>query len=251
MSSPLSALAPSPDELTQAFTGREGLDLLEPVINKIFAGKIALVSSFGAEAAVLLHMVAQIDPATPVLFLDTGRLFAQTLTYQRELSQHLGLRDVRILRPEPDHIAAFDPQQTLAGENPAVCCFMRKVLPLRQGLRGFSAWITGRKNFQTAGRRDLAVFERDGEHVKINPLATWNEGAAQKYLAMHNLPAHPLVAQGYPSIGCMACTTPVRDGEDLRAGRWRGQDKTECGIHFVDGRAVRGPAGAQTSQPGA
>ena len=239
MSVPFTNLRHVPENLEIKFSGREGADIIAPMIGQIFAGRIALVSSFGADSSVLLHMVARIDPKTPVLFLDTGRLFAQTLTYQKDLSEHLGLRDVRVLRPEPDHLAEFDPRQTLAGDNPTVCCFLRKTVPLRKGLSGFSAWITGRKSYQTPNRADLKVFERDGEHVKINPLANWDASDVQRYMTMHELPAHPLVAEGYPSIGCMACTTRVGAGEDARAGRWRGQDKTECGIHFVDGRAVR------------
>lgn len=247
MSSELANLRHEPEMLGREFAGREGLDVLTPMIDDVFAGNIALVSSFGADSAVLLHMVARIDQQTPVLFLDTGRLFAQTLSYRERLTQHLGLRDVRILRPEPNHLAEFDADQTLAGSNPEVCCFLRKTLPLRQGLRGFDAWITGRKSYQTGNRRDLAVFERDGGHVKINPLATWEPEEVRRYIQAHDLPAHPLVAQGYPSIGCLPCTTPVRAGEDPRAGRWRGQGKDECGIHFVNGSAVRGPEPAASA----
>ena len=196
-------------------------------------GRLALVSSFGAESVVLLHMVARIDPATPVLFLDTELLFAETLRYQREVAAMLGLRDVRVIRPDREALFARDTEGLLHRSDPDACCALRKAEPLARALAAFSGWISGRKRFQGGRRADLPAFETDGKHLKLNPLATWQPGDIAAYMDRHDLPRHPLVARGYPSIGCLPCTSRAVPGEDARAGRWRGHEKTECGIHFA------------------
>jgi phosphoadenosine phosphosulfate reductase len=205
--------------------------VLRSALKEVFPGRIAVVSSFGAESAVLLHLVAAIDPATPVLFIDTGRHFAETLDYRDQLIAHLGLEGVRSLGPSPEDVAAFDADHSRALWDPDGCCAFRKVRPLERALLDFDAWITGRKRFQVATRLDLPVFEFDGVHVKVNPLASWSAADIASYVDTHRLPAHPLVARGYRSIGCAPCTSVVQSGEDGRAGRWRGFEKTECGIH--------------------
>ncbi len=199
-----------------------------------FTGRIALVSSFGAESAVLLHMASRIDRHLPVILLDTGKLFPETLSYRDTLVARLGLTDVRSARPEPARIAEFDPAGTLWRQDPDSCCWQRKVEPLDAALQGFDAWITGRKRHQTAHRQNLAPIE-DGPdgRVKINPLAFWDEAAIERYFAAHALPRHPLQAHGYASIGCATCTRAVGAGADSRAGRWVGHGKTECGIHMA------------------
>jgi phosphoadenosine phosphosulfate reductase len=195
--------------------------------------RLALVSSFGAESAVLLHMAAEVDPSIPVLFLDTGMLFGQTLDYRKQLTQKLGLTDVRDLRPRYQDLATGDPASDLHKRDIDACCHIRKVLPLDRALEGFGGWITGRKRFQGGDRLRLQVVEETPTHLKFNPLANWSKAQIDAYAAEHDLPAHPLVAQGFPSIGCWPCTKPVNEGDDLRAGRWAGQDKTECGIHVA------------------
>jgi phosphoadenosine phosphosulfate reductase len=169
-----------------------------------------------------------------VLFLDTGMLFGQTLDYRKQLAQRLGLTDVRDLRPHYQDLATADPEGKLWQTDTDACCNLRKVVPLDRALQDFDAWITGRKRFQVATRFDLPVFEHDGMHVKVNPLASWSAADIATYVARHQLPPHPLVAQGYRSIGCAPCTSVVLPGEDARAGRWRGFAKTECGIHRQD-----------------
>lgn len=207
-----------------------------------FGGRIALVSSFGAESAPLLHMVAEADRSVPVLFLETGMLFGATLAYQKDLAERLGLSDVRLLTPDPADIRRTDPDGRLHETDPDACCTVRKTLPLDRALAGFSAWITGRKRFQAASRAELQVFEADGEgRIKVNPLARWDARAIRDYMTAHALPLHPLVNERYPSIGCAPCTTPVAPGEDPRAGRWRGRGKVECGIHIEGGRVIRVP----------
>ena len=197
----------------------------------LFPGKVALVSSFGAESVVLLHLVAQTCPDLPVIFLDTGKLFAETLAYRDELTARLGLMDVRTIQPDPARLAATDAFGALWMTDPDLCCRIRKTEPLQRALAGFSAWITGRKRFQSSLRSRIALFERDGERIKVNPLAEWTTADLQAHVARYDLPEHPLRARGYPSIGCVPCTTKVAPGENQRAGRWRGRDKQECGIH--------------------
>lgn len=197
-----------------------------------FRGRIALVSSFGADAAVLLHLVSRADPAMPVLFLDTGKLFPETLEYRDALVARLGLSDVRSLAPDPAALAARDPAGRLWSSDPDGCCGVRKVDPLEAGLAGFALSLNGRKRFQAATRAALPLAEPDaGGRLKATPLAAWGADDLEAYRAAHDLPTHPLVAYGYPSIGCMPCTGRVAPGEDARAGRWRGSAKTECGIH--------------------
>jgi phosphoadenylyl-sulfate reductase (thioredoxin) len=211
-------------------------------------GEIALVSSFGAESVVLLHMLSVMDRRRPVLFLETGMLFPETLRYQEEVALRLGLADVRVVRPDASTLAAGDPDGTLNARDADACCTIRKVRPLEAAIAPFAAWITGRKRFQGGRRATLQFFEADGVRLKVNPLAHWASEDVADYMVNNRLPRHPLVARGYPSLGCAPCTTPVARGEDQRAGRWRGAGKDECGIHFVDGRLVRGPGGADEQE---
>lgn len=203
-------------------------------------GNLALVSSFGAESVVLLHMVSVINRATPVIFIDTDMLFTETLVYQQELAERLGLQDLRIIRATDQDLRSQDADATLHQHNPDACCALRKTAPLQNALHGFDGWITGRKRFQGGSRATLDFFETEEAtgRMKVNPLAHWTQFDVQTYMEENRLPRHPLVARGYPSIGCMPCTQPVAPGEDPRNGRWRGQDKTECGIHMVDGKFI-------------
>ncbi|MCR9126572.1 MAG: phosphoadenylyl-sulfate reductase [Rhodobacteraceae bacterium] len=225
-------------------------------------GRVALVSSFGADSVVLLHMLAVTDNTRPVIFIDTGMMFAETLVYQHELTERLTLRNLRILRaadmPASDHtgsdttghgatgpctggVGRADPRGDLHRHDPDACCALRKARPLHHALAGYDGWITGRKRFQSGARATLDFFEAEPGtgRIKINPLAHWSADDIQSYMTENRLPRHPLVARGYPSIGCAPCTSPVRPGEDIRAGRWRAQTKDECGIHFVNGKPVR------------
>jgi len=217
-------------ELNARLRDAEPQAILRAAIER-FGDKVALVSSFGAESAVLLHMAAQIDPNITVLFLDTGMLFGQTLDYRKQLAARLGLTDVRDLRPQFQDLAVHDPSADLWKSDTNACCNIRKVLPLDRALAGIEGWITGRKRFHGGDRLRLQVVEQGEHQVKFNPLANWSKAHIEAYAAEHDLPAHPLVAFGYPSIGCWPCTQPVQDGEDVRAGRWAGSQKTECGIH--------------------
>jgi len=198
-----------------------------------FGDRLSLVSSFGAESAVLLHLAAQLKADLPILFLDTGMLFGQTLDYRKNLAARLGLTDVRDLRPHYQDLAIADPEAKLHQTDTDACCNIRKVIPLDRALEDFDAWITGRKRFHGGDRLSLPVVEEAGDKVKFNPLANWGKAELDAYAEEHDLPAHPLVAQGFPSIGCWPCTQPAEDDEDIRAGRWKGMDKSECGIHLA------------------
>lgn len=226
--------------LSRHYQDLTSLALLAQLIERDFKDELALVSSFGADSAILLHMIARIDPKLPVLFLDTDKLFSETLAFQRSLAETLGLEDVRIIRPDENEVRESDPQGDLYQRDPDACCYLRKTAPLELALAPFKAWITGRKRFQSKARATLPLFEEDGsERIKINPLSTWTREELKAYGQRYNLPAHPLVAKGYPSIGCEVCTSPVAAGENERAGRWRDSAKSECGIHLVDGKLVR------------
>lgn len=218
--------------LGKRFAAMEAGALLRLAIRDLFPGRIALVSSFGADSAVLLHMVSGVDPATPVLFIDSGHMFPETLAYRDRLVAHLGLTDVRSINPSAEDLATFDPDGFLWSSDPDRCCEIRKTAPLAAVLEGYDAWITGRKRFQSGTRASLPLFEAEGDRVKINPLAGWTASDLLRYLDRHDLPRHSLVAKNYLSIGCIPCTSPVRPGEDARAGRWRGRGKVECGIHL-------------------
>ena len=206
--------------------------VLRHALEDVQIGEVALVSSFGAESVVLLHMVSEINKDTPVIFLDTEMLFPETLTYQREVAQRLGLTDIRVITPDRADVMTLDVDGLLHQADTDACCNLRKTQPLNRALEGFGGWITGRKQYQGGKRAQLPLFEKEGRQIKINPLAKWSADDLKNYIAKHDLPRHPLVARGYPSIGCMPCTTRVSDHEDQRAGRWRNSEKTECGIHL-------------------
>jgi phosphoadenosine phosphosulfate reductase len=213
--------------------------VLEHALKDDDLGRVALVSSFGAESVVLLHLISVIAPETPVLFIDTRMLFPETLEYQRKLAEELHLCDVRTIRAAQPRVAFEDPDGTLHQFNTDACCNVRKVEPLERALAPFDGWITGRKRFQGATREAVDFFEAEGDtRIKVNPLAHWGREDLEDYIVNNRLPRHPLVAKGYPSIGCAPCTSPVMPGEDPRAGRWRNSKKVECGIHFINGKAV-------------
>lgn len=217
--------------LDACFAGTPAADMLAALLTGALRGRVALVSSFGAESAVLLHLAGSIDPAIDVVFVDTLKHFPETLRYRDELIARIGLTGVRSVTPDAGLLAARDDKGLRWSYDPDGCCAIRKVEPLERALAPFDAWISGRKGFQGKTRSALPRFEIDAGRLKLNPLADWQKADLDGYFAAHELPRHPLEAEGYPSIGCAPCTSRVRPGEDPRAGRWRGWDKTECGIH--------------------
>lgn len=240
---PFPCVATRVTALNARYRHHSAIAVLGQALSDSDTGAIAMVSSFGAEAVALLHMLSVLDRNTPVLFVDTEMLFPETLRYQQDVAAHLNLTDVRVIRASRTATAAHDPEGLLRQSDPNACCDLRKTQPLNHALAPFDAWITGRKRYQSGTRAALNFFEAEGTHrIKINPLAHWRAEDTAEYMVQNRLPRHPLVARGYPSIGCAPCTSKVAEGEDPRAGRWRGQTKEECGIHFVDGKMVRIPA---------
>lgn len=236
---PLDLNASSPTDraaqLNAEFGQAEPEVILRQALQSAGVGLTAMVSSFGAESVVLLHMLSKVDRLVPVLFLDTEMLFHETLTYQRELAEQLKL-NTRIITPDREAVFARDGEGLLHRRDPDACCALRKSEPLEKALSNFDAWITGRKRAQGGVRAEMDVFEADNGKLKVNPLASYTTEQVQDYITRHKLPRHPLVARGFPSIGCAPCTTKAKPNEDPRAGRWRGQEKVECGIHLVDGK---------------
>ncbi|MCJ8140146.1 phosphoadenylyl-sulfate reductase [Falsirhodobacter halotolerans] len=233
-------IAQRAEHLNHRYRNHAAISVMELALRDHDVGQTALVSSFGAESVVLLHMVSVLDPDLPVLFIDTQMLFMETLTYQKDVADKLGLTNIQTIRADPAAVEFDDPDGTLHQFNTDACCALRKTIPLERALAPYDAWITGRKRFQSGTRAELPFFEPETDtRLKINPLAMWGREDVEDYIINNRLPRHPLVAKGYPSIGCAPCTSPVKPGEDPRAGRWRGSQKTECGIHFVNGKPVR------------
>ena len=206
-------------------------DVIAAARHSVAPGRLAVVSSFGAETTALLKLIAEADPSIPVLFLDTGWLFPETLAYRDALASLFGLSDIRVHTPSNCTLAERDPDQNLWSNDPDACCHIRKVVPLAEALRPFDAWINGRKRYHGQERQRLPLVESDGKRLKFNPLAHSSRQDIERIFAAHALPRHPLEAHGFSSIGCMPCTSRTLPGEDPRAGRWRGRGKTECGIH--------------------
>ncbi len=231
--------------LNGMFDEMDGVAVLRQAV-EILAGDLAIVSSFGADSAVLLHMVAQVDPGLPVYFLETGKHFQETLDYVETLKAQLGLTNLRVLHPDAKDLLRFDPNGDLWETDPDSCCHIRKTEPLDGAMEGFGGWVTGRKRYQTRERGVLPHFElTSDDRIKVNPLAYFSDVEVTDYKQKHGLPEHPLFAKGYKSIGCAPCTTIVAEGEDPRAGRWRGLNKKECGIHFDFNGAIAKPMAAQ------
>lgn len=241
LEAPLAPPSERATDLNARYAHHGATAVLRHALSDPQVGQVALVSSFGAESVVLLHMLATIDRTTPVVFLDTEMLFPETLTYQREVAERLELTDIRRITPARADLLIRDTDGVLHQSDPDACCALRKSEPLERALSGFDAWITGRKRFQGGARTELQFFEADTDgRIKVNPLAHWSRDDVRDYILNNRLPRHPLVRQGYGSIGCAPCTSKLVAGEDDRAGRWRGREKVECGIHFRDGKMVRG-----------
>lgn len=224
---------PSAEVLDRALRNAAPADIIESALRTVGRERLALVSSFGTESAALLKLMADVDPAIPVIFLDTGWLFEETLAYRDTLIARLGLRDVRSIKPVEETLSREDPDRELWFSDPDACCRIRKVEPLNRALLPFSAWINGRKRFQGGARAAIPVVEQDGGRLKFNPFANVSREEIAAIYASADLPPHPLAASGFLSIGCMPCTSRSSPDEDARAGRWRGRSKTECGIHVA------------------
>jgi len=219
------------DALNRRFEGVDAIEMLRALLAEGILGRTAVVSSFGTESAVLLDLIARVDPDVPVIFVDTLKMFPETDAYRIELLDRLGMTNRKVIVPAPAVIAAKDATGLRWSYDPDGCCEIRKVEPLKRAKEGLDSWISGRKAFQSQTRANLPRFEIEEGRLKVNPIGDWTKADLDAYFAERGLPRHPLEAQGYLSIGCQPCTSVVKPGEDPRAGRWRGWDKTECGIH--------------------
>jgi phosphoadenosine phosphosulfate reductase len=222
---------PSAQELDRALRNASPAQVIAAALQAVGRERLAVVSSFGTESAALLKVMADVDASIPVIFLDTGWLFEETLAYRDTLIAMLGLRDVRSVKPLEETLSREDGDRELWFSDPDACCRIRKVEPLARALTPFSAWINGRKRFQGGLRAAIQVVEDDGGRLKFNPFANVSREQIEQIYQGANLPPHPLAAKGYLSVGCMPCTSRTSSNEDSRAGRWRGRPKTECGIH--------------------
>ena len=231
ISSTSASVLPSAEELDRALRDASPAEIIAAALKTVGRDKLALVSSFGTESATLLKVASDVDPAIPVIFLDTGWLFEETLAYRDTLIEALGLKDVRSIKPAQETLTREDPERDLWFSDPDACCRIRKVEPLARALTPFSAWLNGRKRFQGNTRADIPVVEDDGARLKFNPFANVSREELEAIFVRAKLPRHPLAASGFRSVGCMPCTSRTAEGEDERAGRWRGRAKTECGIH--------------------
>ena len=226
----------------QAFYGDyEAKALLRSMVRSEFKGKIALISSFGADSALLIHLVAEVDNTVPLLFLDTGKHFQETLDYVDLLERRFDLKNVIRIQPREELVHNIDADGELWKTQVNRCCWLRKVEPMNRVLASgeYEAVITGRKRYQTSDRNDIDNVELFDDGVfRINPLCTWTKADIRQQFDVLGLPQHPLVEKGYPSIGCEPCTNQVKPGEDERSGRWAhtvdmaGGKKEECGIHL-------------------
>jgi phosphoadenosine phosphosulfate reductase len=224
---------PTAAELDRALRNAQPAEVIATALDTVGRDRLALVSSFGTESAALLKVMADVDAKIPVIFLDTGWLFEETLAYRDTLIATLGLSDVRSIRPLEEDLSRQDPDRELWFSDPDACCRIRKVEPLARALKPFSAWINGRKRFQGGLRAEIPVVEDDGIRLKFNPFANVSRADIEAIYKAAKLPQHPLVTSGYLSVGCMPCSSRTSPNEDARAGRWRGQAKTECGIHTM------------------
>lgn len=200
---------------------------------RTFSPSVAASSSFQTQSLVLLHLIARVAPEMEILFLDTGFHFPETLAYRDRLTRELGLR-VRVLKPAMGHDGFRRHHGELYRTDPDMCCYINKVEPMQRALAGLDAWVTGIRRDQTAQRRDTPVVARlDDGTYKVAPLAAWEDRDVWRYIETHDLPPHPLLEEGYLSIGCAPCTRPVGIEQSRRSGRWAGREKTECGLHGV------------------
>ena len=218
-------------KFSDQFSKLEAFELLKIMIKKFFFRKIVVTSSFGAESVVILHLVSKIDKSIPIIFLNTGKLFPETLDYLKNVKKILKLKNIKIQKPDFKDLKLNDPKGNLHKSNPDLCCKIRKVIPLQKAISNYDAWINGRKRFHGSDRKNIRKIEKQNNIIKINPLANWSFKDIASYININSLPVHPLVKKGYKSIGCYPCTTKISDNDPKRGGRWKNSEKTECGIH--------------------
>ena len=218
--------------LNSLFEKKSSFSILLYSVQNLFSKKIAYVCSFGTESAVILHMISRMDKEFPIIFLNTQKLFKETIEYKDTIIKHLSLKNVKEVFPNPKDVEINDPKGFLWKKDPDLCCKLRKVEPLILNLKRYDAWISGRKSYQNNERATKSFVDVQEGKVIISPLINWSQKKINEYFLANNLPRHPLMQEGYLSIGCQNCTVKTSNKSNTRSGRWSGTDKTECGIHF-------------------
>lgn len=217
--------------ISKSLNKLESKKILEKCIYYFFEKKIAYVCSFGAESAVLLHMISNIERNLPVVFINTLKLFNETIDYKDRLVREFSLKNITELTPSKEDIELYDSEGKLWSNNPDKCCNFRKVKILDNYLNNFQAWFSGRKGYQSDERSKNNIVELQDKKFIISPLISWKKKDVDDYYIKYNLPRHPLSDQGFLSIGCKNCTSKTVNLSDIRSGRWNGLQKTECGIY--------------------
>lgn len=201
-----------------------------------FRPRLTMATAFGPEGMVILHLLAEIAPDTPIFNLDTGYQFAETLALRDQVAQRYGL-EVKLEQPELS-VEEYERQNggPVYSRDPNRCCFDRKLTVIRRAIVGMDGWITAIRRDQSPDRAQAAIigWDKKFQLVKVNPLANWTKSTVWNFILAHKIPYNPLHDQGFTSIGCWPCTRAVMLGEDERAGRWSGSQKTECGLHSKD-----------------
>ncbi|KAB2850179.1 MAG: phosphoadenylyl-sulfate reductase [Hyphomicrobiaceae bacterium] len=236
---PPTTLEPTVKQLGDRLAEANGLSERIQLIARLVAGRIAFSTSLGIEDQAILHAIAEGGAAVDIFTLDTGRLFLETIDTLAASERQYGM-GIRVLAPSASDVETLVVRDGVLGFRHSIdarkaCCHVRKVAPLRRGLAGAAAWITGLRREQSSGRADVPFAAWDREHglIKLNPLADWSLDRLDAYVAAHGIPLNPLHGRGFPSVGCQPCTRAIRPGEDIRAGRWwwESKDGKECGLH--------------------
>jgi phosphoadenosine phosphosulfate reductase len=239
------------EALNARFETAHPREILRWVLEDSGLERVAIASAFQAEGTVVIHLASQIRPDVPILFLETGFQFAETLAFKERLTERLGLNVVELVGEYSNDRQAAEFGPRLYERDPELCCEINKVRPMFEALRGLDAWITSVRRDSSPTRADTPVVDRyelepGRDIVKVNPMATWTRQDVWRYLKEQDLPHNPLYDLGYASIGCAPCTRLRFAGEPERAGRWAGIAKWECGIHVAESAVVPDEAGEGT-----
>jgi phosphoadenosine phosphosulfate reductase len=219
------------EKFSQEFETKTPQEIIEWTVDR-YAPYVAMSSSFQTQSMPLLHIISQIAPDIPIFFINTGYHFWETLMFREKIAEDWKLNIVDLYRDSRWDVFVRQRMRTLPAEDPNLCCFLHKVVPMQNALKGYKAWITGIRRDQTSVRAQASILEMQGDGLlKVNPLLNWTKKDVQKYIEEHNLPKHPLFEKGYRSIGCAPCTIAIGVNDDERAGRWAGKGKVECGLH--------------------
>ena len=219
------------DNVNNILNGKSTKEGIKLLIEDIFLDKISYVCSFGAESAIILDMISKIKKDFPIVFINTLKLFQETIDYKNYLKESLGLKNIIEIQPETNELKYKDKNNDLWKTDTDKCCELRKVKPLNQALKNYDAWFSGRKSYHSDVRQENTMVELHDDKYIVSPLLNWKRVDIENYFLAHDLKRHPLVFQSYLSIGCTHCTSKTIDANDVRSGRWANSEKTECGIH--------------------